>query len=73
MPALGTNVPVSKIIALRALYDSVTIWLDSDKWREARSIADACKLVGLSATTIFSEQDPKCYSNKEILDKLIKM
>jgi hypothetical protein len=72
MPALGTNVPVSKIIALKPFYEFITIWLDSDKWREAREIADNCKWVGLSAQTVYSELDPKCYSDEEIQKLLDK-
>lgn len=70
MPALGTNVPVEKIIALRPFYGHITTWLDRDKWREARDIAEKCKLVGLSANTVFSEEDPKSYSDKEITEYL---
>jgi len=70
MPCLGTYLPLHKIIALRALYDKVVVWLDSDKWREARAIADSCKLVGLSATTLLTELDPKCYSDEQINEYL---
>ncbi len=70
MPALGTYVPVQKIMALAGLYEFIVVWLDHDKWREAREIADNCKWVGLSARTVFSELDPKCYSNEEITEYL---
>jgi hypothetical protein len=70
MPALGTNVPAHKIIALRPSYEFITIWLDRDKWREAREIADKCLWVGLSANTVYSELDPKCYTNEEIMEYL---
>ena len=70
MPALGTHVPVQKIIALKPFYEFVTVWLDSDKLREAREIAEKCKWLGLSAKTVYSELDPKCYTNEEILEFL---
>jgi len=67
MPALGTQVPLHKIIAIKGYgYEVVKVWLDSDKWREARDIAEAFKSVGLSASTIFTELDPKSYSNEQI-------
>jgi len=79
MPALGTNVPAHKIIALKARqsdgrepYEFITIWLDSDKWREAREIAEKCKWVGLGANTVYSDLDPKCYSNLEITKYLTR-
>jgi hypothetical protein len=70
MPALGTNVPAHKIIALKPFYEFITIWLDSDKWREAREIAEKCQWVGLSANTIYTDLDPKCYTNGEIMEYL---
>ena len=70
MPALGTNVPVSKLMALARSYERITIWLDSDKWREAREIADNVKWLGLSADTIYSELDPKTYSDEQITEYL---
>lgn len=70
MPALGTNVPVSKIMVLTRSYERITIWLDSDKWREAREIADNVKWLGLSADTIYSELDPKAYTDEQITEYL---
>lgn len=70
MPALGTNVPVHKIVSLIGSYEFVTVWLDSDKWREAREIAEKCLWTGLSANTVFSELDPKCYTTQEIMEYL---
>ena len=72
MPLLGTNLPVNKIIALKGLYQRAVVWLDSDKWREARAIAEKCSLAGLSTTTIFTELDPKYYSDLEIRNFLDK-
>lgn len=70
MPALGTNVPVSKLTAIARQYTRLTVWLDSDKWREARHIADNFKWLGLSADTIYSELDPKAYSDEQIKEYL---
>jgi len=66
MPALGTYVPVKKIVALAASYEFIIVWLDHDKWREAREIADNCKWLGLSAKTVFTELDPKAYTDEQI-------
>jgi hypothetical protein len=70
MPALGTNVPVHKIMVLARSYERITIWLDSDKWREAREIADNVKWLGLSADTIYSDLDPKSYTDEQITEYL---
>jgi hypothetical protein len=71
IPALGTHVSVSKIIALAPFYEFVTVWLDSDKWREARQIAENFQWLGLSANTVFTELDPKEYSDAEITAYLL--
>jgi hypothetical protein len=66
MPLLGTYIARDKLAALRSIYKSLVVWLDSDKWKEARDIADAAKLLGFSAKTVLTPLDPKEYSNEEI-------
>ena len=70
MPALGTYVPVKKLAAIAASYEFITVWLDRDKLREARHIADNCTWLGLSANTIYTELDPKAYTDLEITEYL---
>lgn len=59
-------------MALRALnrWDKLVCWLDSDKYREARNIADQAKLVGFDARAEFTELDPKDLSDEIIKEKL---
>jgi hypothetical protein len=66
MPCLGSSLPVKKIIALKRLYSSLLVWLDSDKYREAREIADQAKWLGMSAKALYTKLDPKEYSDVEI-------
>lgn len=68
MAALGTSLPAHKMSALAPLYESVRVWLDSDKWRESMHIADSFKWLGLSAKSVYSDLDPKYYSNEEITE-----
>jgi hypothetical protein len=71
MPCLGSYLPARKIMALKALnYEQLLVWLDADKLKEAREIEDMAKWVGLSARTIYTELDPKEYSDKEIYEYL---
>jgi hypothetical protein len=72
MPALGTYVPVQKLIALRPLYEFLIVWLDRDKFREANTIADNYKWLGRSARVIYSELDPKAYTDEQITAYLTK-
>lgn len=67
---LGVHLPLSKIIALKALgYGSMVIWLDKDKWREGLNIAERCQWVGMSCKAIYTETDPKTFSDHMIAQK----
>lgn len=70
MPLLGTSISRSKLAALRASYKELVVWLDADKWREARAIADAASLLGFKATTRYTEHDPKTYTDEQIQEIL---
>lgn len=66
MPLLGTHISRTRLAQLKAKASSLVVWLDEDKWREAREIADAANLIGLSATTLLTPLDPKEYNNDAI-------
>lgn len=70
MPLLGSYLPARKIMALKPFYEFLDVWLDSDKLKEAREIEMMAKWVGLSARTIYTELDPKEYSDREIHEYL---
>lgn len=66
-PALGTTFQVHKLVELKKRgYQRVVVWLDHDKWRESREIVDKAKWIGLSASSVLTEDDPKCYDEKTI-------
>jgi len=48
----------------------VFVWLDKDKWREGREICEKAQWIGMSATAIITEEDPKYYSEEEIVKKI---
>lgn len=67
MPVLGVSLSKNKLLRIQRLgYTSLVVWLDRDKWKEAREIADMAKWLGLSATSVLTDLDPKEYSNIEI-------
>ncbi len=71
IPALGTTFQTHKLIELmKRGYQTIVVWLDSDKWREAREISDQCKWVGLSSKTVLTPLDPKEYGNTQIMEYL---
>jgi len=66
-PALGTTYQQWKLLELfKRGYRHVYVWLDADKWREGREICEKAQWIGMSATAILTELDPKCYSSDEI-------
>lgn len=66
-PALGTTFQVHKLVELKKRgYQRVVVWLDHDKWRESREIVEKAQWIGLSATSVLTEEDPKCYDEKTI-------
>lgn len=71
MPLLGTSISKNKLAALRPFYEELIVWLDSDKWREARAIADAAALLGFKTSSRYTEYDPKTYTDEQI-QELIK-
>jgi hypothetical protein len=70
MPLLGVHIGRDKLKRLRGFYSSLIVWLDSDKWREARDIAEAAKFLGFEASTLLTEHDPKEYSKEQIMEFL---
>jgi hypothetical protein len=67
MPLLGTHISRSKLAKVCTGVERLVVWLDEDKWREARQIADAAKLIGINAKTLLTPKDPKEYNDNEIL------
>ena len=65
-PLLGTSIPREQIAEIAKSYDELVVWLDDDKWREGRSIADAAKLLGMKTKTLLTNKDPKEFSVDDI-------
>jgi len=60
-PLLGTSIPREQLAEIAKSYDELIVWLDDDKWREGRSIADQAKLLGMKTKTLLTDKDPKEY------------
>lgn len=71
MPCLGSYLPAKKIVALKGLkYAELVVWLDHDKLKEARHIAQMAKWLGMATKVVHTELDPKEYSDTEIQEYL---
>jgi hypothetical protein len=73
MPCLGSHLRLNKINALRLLgYEHLVMWLDEDKFKEACLIADRAKLLGFTTDVVYTELDPKEYTDDEICQYVYK-
>lgn len=70
MPLLGSHLATSRLNAVARLYSRLIVWLDSDKWNEAKAIANRAKLLGMETRAVFTVLDPKCYTDMEIKEIL---
>lgn len=68
MPLLGSHLATSRLIALTGLYDSIWFWLDSDKLKEAREMAERARLIDVKTRVIHTDLDPKCYTNAQLME-----
>lgn len=72
IPCLGSYMPKSKLNALRLLgYEEMVVWLDADKLKEAREIADQAKWLGFKTKVVYTELDPKEYDDSTISEKIM--
>ena len=70
-PLLGTSITRERLRWLSKRFKRIIVWLDADKYREARDIADAAKLLGVAVKTVYTEHDPKTYSIEQIKEFLL--
>jgi len=66
MPLWGSEASKPLITRLKGMFKTVLVWLDSDKWKNAIKISKSCQIYGLKAAAIYSEKDPKKYTDIEI-------
>lgn len=62
VPCLGSSMPRKKIIRMSKFYDRMVVWLDADKLKEARLIAEHGTAVGMETKVVYTEDDPKVFS-----------
>lgn len=71
MPIIGATVSIDKLMRLyRTGVRKMVVWLDSNKWKESRNIAEKLKWIGCSSYSLFTEKDPKEYDDETIKREL---
>lgn len=68
----GTKIPLGHATKLAKTFSELVIWLDPDKRKEAVQQALKLNTVFRSVKVVFSDKDPKCYENSEIVNFLGK-
>ena len=65
-PLFGSVISPRRFTILRHFYDTLYIWLDPDKQKEALKFAQKGRLFGFDCHVILSDKDPKEHSIEEI-------
>lgn len=66
IPLLGCSMPEELITSVLRRFNSVVIWLDRDKAKNALEIARNLKQRGFNSSIVVSPLDPKEYSKEEL-------
>ena len=70
MPIHNAVIPLEAILRLSRQYKNLFIWLDNDKSKEMLGEAEKAKPYFDKVKVVYSDKDPKCYTNQEIKEKL---
>jgi len=65
-PLLGSSLSVENERSLAEKYDTIYVWLDRDKAKNAVKIKNRLKSLGVYSKAIITDKDPKEYTTQEI-------
>lgn len=74
MPVLGSDLSPTKLKRLASVTEAssgIVVWLDGNMFHKAQRIAQRLQMLGIESRAIYTEHDPKEYSDEEI-GKLLK-
>ena len=72
IPIFGSTISAKQILRLKTIVDRVWYWLDPDMRTKSVKLAKLSTLLGLPASSIFSNKDPKEESHESIANILRK-
>jgi hypothetical protein len=67
MPLLGSGININKLPYLVKKYKNIYVWLDSNMFSNAQTIARQISMLGGSGFVVFTEKDPKSCDVLDIL------
>lgn len=65
-PLFGSHVSTQRLLQLKLFYDTILIWLDPDMKLKVIKFTKQAQQLGFKVRTIFSNKDPKEYTDEEI-------
>lgn len=69
-PLMTSTLSLPEIKRLAGVYDAFLVWLDGNKYDNAQALARKFQLLGKKATAVYTQGDPKEYSDKKIAEVL---
>lgn len=66
MPLWGSEASTPLLMRLKGICGGILVWLDSDKWKNAHDIVNRSQSIGLKAMCVFTNLDPKEYTDEKI-------
>lgn len=71
MPALSSDLSLTKLKRLARLYGAFLVWLDGDMFHKSQRICRRLQLLGCEAQPVYTPLDPKCYDDATIRNVLL--
>ena len=71
MPALSSDLSLTKLKRLARLYGAFLVWLDGDMFHKSQRICRRLQLLGCQAQPVYTPLDPKCYDDATIRNVLL--
>lgn len=70
-PLFGSHLSLNQALRIHLLADVLILWLDKDKEQYSIQRAKQLRDLGIPTYSVISDQDPKCYNNKEVEELLL--
>lgn len=70
MPLLGSHLATKRLNAIAGLYRDLVFYLDHDKLKESRLMAEKASLIGCNTRVIYTPLDPKEYTDSDLKEYL---
>lgn len=65
-PVFGSNISVKRLLTNAKNHAKIVVWLDKDKCCESIDVVRHARMLGVNASCVITDEDPKCYSDSEI-------